>query len=59
MKLQKRFSRKIGKVVYFKWIITIPPDNIEKLGWKEGQKLESDVNPEGLVVKKQKSSKTE
>tara|TARA_Y100000310_G_C20658536_1_gene803359 strand:+ start:816 stop:980 length:165 start_codon:yes stop_codon:yes gene_type:complete len=40
MKLQKHLSRKIGDKKYTKWVITIPADEIEKLGWKEGEDLE-------------------
>lgn len=55
MKLQKRLSRKIGKSIYFKWIITIPPNDVEKLGWTEGEKLESDTNSNELIIKKEKT----
>ena len=40
MKLQKQLSRKVGTTEYAKFVVTIPPKEIEKLGWKEGQELE-------------------
>jgi bifunctional DNA-binding transcriptional regulator/antitoxin component of YhaV-PrlF toxin-antitoxin module len=54
MKLQKRFSRKVGKREYAKWIITIPPKEIELLGWKEGEELEADKTDDKLIVQKRK-----
>jgi len=38
--------------VYAKWIITIPPAEVEKLQWKEGDELESEVKDGVLAVKK-------
>jgi bifunctional DNA-binding transcriptional regulator/antitoxin component of YhaV-PrlF toxin-antitoxin module len=52
MRLQKRLSRKIGKKEYVKWVITIPPDDIEKLRWKEGEMLDSEVVDSSLHIKK-------
>ncbi len=51
MRLQKRLSRKIGNKEYVKWIITIPPSIITKLGWKHGQKLEIEVYNANLIIK--------
>jgi bifunctional DNA-binding transcriptional regulator/antitoxin component of YhaV-PrlF toxin-antitoxin module len=50
MKLQQRFSRKIGKIEYVKWIITIPPKIVETLGWHKDQELEYKTNGEKLVI---------
>lgn len=50
MRLQKQLSKKIGNKEYVKWVITIPPENIEKLGWKEGQNLKSIIKPDGLFI---------
>jgi len=52
MKLQKRLSRKFKGKEYVKWILTIPPQDIEKTGWKEGQKLKSEVYDSNLIIKK-------
>ncbi len=45
MILQKQKAREYkGKTIY-KYIIVIPPNDIEDLGWKEG------MNLEGVVIK--------
>jgi len=45
MKLQKQLSRKVGDTNYAKYVITIPPKTIKRLGWKPGQELE--IIPKG------------
>lgn len=57
MQLQKRLSRKVGNREYSKWIITIPPSTIKELGWKEGEKLQTKVSNDKLVVKPYKKRK--
>lgn len=52
MRLQKRLSRRIGSKEYVKWVITIPPEIIENLGWKEGQELKVEINGLSIVVKR-------
>ena len=47
MKLQKQLSRKSKDKEYAKYVVVIPPKDIEGMGWKEGESLE--------VVKKKKS----
>lgn len=51
MKLQKQLSRKVGKKKYPKYVITIPPKQIETLGWDEGQELSAETNGNKLVIK--------
>ena len=51
MKLQKQLSRRVGETTYEKWIIVIPPSKIEKLGWKEGEELEGEVEENMLKIK--------
>jgi len=41
-----------AKTEYVKWVITVPPQQVEELGWNQGQELESAVNGESLVVKR-------
>ena len=50
MKLQKQLSRRVGNKEYPKWVIAIPPKQINALGWKEGQSLESEVLDKQLVI---------
>ena len=39
MKLQKQKVGKSGDKEYFKWVIILPQDRINQLGWKEGIEL--------------------
>lgn len=50
MKLQKQESRKLRGKKYDKWVITIPPIVIDKLGWKEGEELKIQQLSAGLLV---------
>lgn len=56
MILQKQKAREYkGKSIY-KYVIVIPPKDIEELGWKEGTELEGTVIKEKgyFISKKQK-----
>jgi len=54
VKLQKRLSRKFGEKVYNKWIVTIPPEKISELKWKEGEELETLIECGKLTLKQKK-----
>ena len=54
MRLQKQKSRKVGDKEYSKYVIIVPPDRIDKLGWQEGEELSDQVQGKKLVI----SSKT-
>lgn len=51
MKLQKRFNRKVADKEYSKWIVTLPPEEIEQLGWKEGMELEVSTKDDKMILK--------
>jgi hypothetical protein len=51
MKLQKQLSRKYGGKEYAKYVIVVKPELIRKLGWKDGEKLEPEVQGEKLIIK--------
>ena len=53
MRLMRQISRHVGDNEYAKWVIIVPPSDVEKLGWKEGQELESQVKGRILVIKPQ------
>jgi len=53
MRLQKQLSRKVGDKEYPKWVIIVPPKQIDTLGWKEGEYLESEVNSQELVIRRE------
>ena len=59
MKLQKQLSRKYGNKEYPKWVITIPPKQVNALGWSEGETLESEVNGHELIVRGENPQKAE
>lgn len=52
MKLQEQLSRKVGSKRYSKFVITIPPKEIEKLGWKSGNELNFLITDKKLILKK-------
>lgn len=54
MKLQKQSSRRVGNVEYPKWVVVIPPDKVEELGWEEGIELEADPKDNKLILKPKK-----
>ncbi len=51
MILQKQKAREYkGKPIY-KYVVVIPPEDIKKLGWKEGKNLEGTiVNNKGYFL---------
>ena len=50
MRLQKHLNRKVENKEYAKYVVVIPPEHIEKLGWEEGQNLEPEVKGKKLVI---------
>lgn len=50
MKLQKQVTRRIEETEYAKYVVVIPPDRVEELGWTEGQELDSQVQGRKLVI---------
>jgi bifunctional DNA-binding transcriptional regulator/antitoxin component of YhaV-PrlF toxin-antitoxin module len=52
MKLQKQLSRKVDNTSYPKYVVTIPPKDIEKAGWKEGMELEAIVENDKIILKR-------
>ena len=57
MKLQKQLSRKTKGKTYPKYVMTIPPRNIEELGWKKGMELEVCVDDNKLIIQPKKNGK--
>ena len=50
MKLQKQVTRRVEETEYAKYVVVIPPNHIQKLGWKEGQELDSQVQGGKLMI---------
>lgn len=59
MKLQKQLSRKVGNKEYPKWVVIVPPKQIDALGWKEGEYLESEVNNQELIIRRENPEKAQ
>jgi len=57
MRLQKQLSRKVGNKEYPKYVIIVPPKDIGALRWKEGEYLESQVNDQMLVIRREDAQK--
>jgi hypothetical protein len=51
MKLQKQLSRKVDDKEYPKYVVTIPPKQIEELKWKEGAELIAEACDGTLILK--------
>jgi bifunctional DNA-binding transcriptional regulator/antitoxin component of YhaV-PrlF toxin-antitoxin module len=54
MKLQKQLSRQYKGVNYPKYIVAIPPKQVEQVGWEEGTELEAEVKDNEIVLKPKK-----
>lgn len=52
MKLQKRFLREVNKKKYYKFMINIPPELVEKAKFKEGDELEGKAEKNKIVLRK-------
>jgi hypothetical protein len=50
MKLQKQLSRKVEGKEYPKYVVTIPPKEIEAVGWKEGIELTAKVRDGRIIL---------
>lgn len=52
MRLQKHGSRVRKGKEYFKWTLVVPPEEIEALGWEEGQELKPKRDGKRLIIEK-------
>ena len=50
MKLQKHKSRVVGDKTYYKYVIVIPQDLIDKLSWRDEQEIKGNVRNKKLVI---------
>lgn len=51
MRLQRVITRKRGQKTYYKYLIIVPPEIVEILGWKDGLELAPEVRGKVLLVK--------
>ena len=54
MKLQRRFNRKVGGKEYSKWVVVLPNEKVQQVGWKEGIELEINRTKKGILELKSK-----
>ena len=50
MRLQKQLSRKVDGKAYPKYVVTISPKDVEKLGWKEGTELNIQIDNDKAIL---------
>jgi antitoxin component of MazEF toxin-antitoxin module len=50
MRLQKQLSRRVESKEYAKYVLVVPPEEIQELGWKEGEELEPEVKGKKLII---------
>lgn len=55
VKLQRVVNRVRGENTYYKWQVTLPPDAVETLGWKEGDELEAETKGNRLVMSRKRA----
>lgn len=52
VKLQKRFSRKVGDKEYHKYIIVVPPKLVKEADFKAGQELNIKAEKGKITISK-------
>jgi len=57
VKLQKRFAYAYKNKDHFKHILTIPEEIVEKLGWKEGDELDFQIENHKVSINKTRKVK--
>jgi antitoxin component of MazEF toxin-antitoxin module len=57
LKLQKQRTREVKGKEYHRWAVVLPPIELEKLRWKEGEELEAEARGNELIVKKKPKAK--
>jgi hypothetical protein len=51
VRLQKRFAYKYKNKEHYKYVVTIPSEDIEKTGWDSGSELTWSYSNNSLVLK--------
>ncbi len=52
--MQKQVNRVVEDKEYSKYVIIVPPEDVEKLQWREGEDLSHEVKDDTLLVRKAK-----
>ena len=59
MRLQKQVNRVVEDKEYSKYVIIVPPEDVQKLEWKEGEELSHEVKEQALIIRKAITSEDE
>lgn len=51
LKLQKQTSRTTDRKDYYKWVVVLPPEQIDQLKWENGSELESEVKNNSIILR--------
>lgn len=57
-RLQKQLSRKVDGKAYPKYVVTIAPKDVDKLGWKEGEELIVDIADDKAILRPLKEKRS-
>ena len=52
MRLQKQVNRIVDDKEYAKYVVVVPPEDVEQLQWKDGEELEREVKEQTLIIRK-------
>ena len=55
MKLQRQVAYKYKDKTHYKYVIILPQNLINDLGWQEGQELESKIDGTNLILEPRKN----
>jgi len=59
VKLQKRFAYKYKDKDHYKYVVTVPSDEVKRIGWDSGAELTWSYSNNSLVLKPKKESEEE
>jgi antitoxin component of MazEF toxin-antitoxin module len=57
MRLQKQVNRKVDDKEYAKYVVVVPPEEVQELGWQEGQELKPEVKGKKLIISPKESQR--
>lgn len=51
MKLQRQLAYKYKDTKHYKWVVVIPENVLNQLGWKAGEDLKPIIDEDKLIIK--------
>jgi hypothetical protein len=52
VKLQKQKTREVRGKEYYRWVVVLPHNQLERLKWVEGEELEAETKGEYLILRR-------